>query len=131
MPRGRPTSVPVGLRVRLARARVRPGMEQETDRWMAMLNDRLDEAVETLDRERVALELAFREVDEAGQEWVVWVMIQGEGGASIDNSPFAIDRDHAAFAARCKERRWREADVELLLAPAPVRAALLQAAGLA
>jgi hypothetical protein len=68
---------------------------------MAMLNDRRDEAERTLERERVAIEIVFRESRHDG-EWLVWVMIQGEGGASIDDSPFQIDRDHAAFAERVK-----------------------------
>ena len=36
-------------------------MEQEAERWMQMLNDRRDEAVQTRERERVAIEVVFRE----------------------------------------------------------------------
>jgi hypothetical protein len=57
-------------------------MEREAERWMQMLNDRRDEAVQTLERERVAIEIVFRERDDDG-DWLVWVMIQGDGGASI------------------------------------------------
>ena len=131
MPKKCPISVPPGLRIRLGKARVQPGMEHETDRWLQMLNDRLTEATETLGRERVVLELAFRETDKTGQQWVTWLVIDGPGGESIETSPFAIDREHVAFAARCKEPGWREADVELMLAPEPVRRALVQSAGLA
>ena len=38
-----PASIPDGLKVRLLRARVLPGAGAEADRWMAMLNERLDE----------------------------------------------------------------------------------------
>ena len=99
-------------------------MEDEAVRWMQMLNDRRDEAVRTLERERVALEIAFRERDDDG-DWLVWVMIQGEGGESIDDSPFEIDRDHAAFAQRVKLPNRPEAEPQLLLLPEPVRAAVL------
>jgi hypothetical protein len=115
-----PRTIPRGLHVRCARRRIRPGMETEVDRWMAMLNQRSDEAVATLERERVAAELVFREGDA-----LLWVMIQGEGGAAIDDSPFEIDREHAAFAERCLLPREPEAEPLVLLLPQPVRDAVL------
>jgi hypothetical protein len=120
-----PASIPPGLRVRCARARIRPGMEAEAERWMQMLNDRQAEAVETLERERVAMEIVFRERDDEG-DWLVWVMIHGEGGASIQDSPFDIDRDHAAFAERVKLPSGPEAEPQVLLLPDPVREAVLR-----
>jgi hypothetical protein len=120
-----PASIPDGLRVRCKRMPIRPGMESEVDRWMRMLNDRVGEAVRTLERERVAVELGFRDGDS-----LVWVMIQGEGGASTEGSPFEIDADHADFAERCVVRGGPEAEPQLLLLPAPVRAAVLRWAGL-
>ncbi len=118
-------SIPDGLRVRCKRMRIRPGMEAEVDRWMRTLNDRLDEAVRTLERERVAIELAFRDGDS-----LVWVMVHGEGGATTEGSPFEIDADHAAFAERCVFPGAPEAEPQLLLLPAPVRGAVLRWAGL-
>ena len=66
MPRFRPPSIPPGLRVRCARAQIRPGM---------------------------------------------------------------IDRDHAAFAERCKLPNRPEAEAQLLLLPEPVRDAVLRWTG--
>ena len=74
---------------------------------MAMLNDRLDEATETLARERTVLELAFLETDENGVQWGVWLQIQGEHGEAITTSPHAIDADHIAYDEQCKEPGWR------------------------
>ena len=56
----RPASIPAGLVVQLSRGKVLPGASAEADRWMQMLNDRLDECVATLDRERMAIEIVFR-----------------------------------------------------------------------
>jgi hypothetical protein len=100
-------------------------MEQEAERWMQMLNDRRGEAVQTLERERVAIEIVFREHDSDG-DWLVWVMIQGDGGESIEDSPFEIDRDHAAFAERVKLPSLPEAEPQLLLLAEPVRHAVLR-----
>jgi hypothetical protein len=100
-------------------------MEHEAERWMQMLNDRIEEAVQTLERERVAIEIVFRERDDDG-DWLVWVIIQGDDGASIEDSPFEIDRDHAAFAERVKLPNRPEAEPQLLLLAEPVRHAVLQ-----
>lgn len=123
-----PESIPPGLCVRCARAQIRPGMEKEAERWMQMLNDRHAEAVRTLERERVAVEIVFRGRDEHG-DWLVWVMLHGEGSESIADSPFAIDHDHAAFAERCKLASRPEAEPQLLLMAEPVRDAVLRWAG--
>ncbi len=119
-----PKTIPPGLRVRCGRARIRPGAEQEAERWMAMLNDLSSEAVQTLERERMAIELVFRERDDDG-DWIVWVLIQGDGGASIADSPFPIDRDHAAFGQRCLLPGRPEAEPQVMLMPALVRDAVL------
>ena len=100
-------------------------MEREAERWMQMLNDRREEAVQTLERERVAIEIVFRERDDDG-DWLVWVMLQGEAGASIEDSPFQIDRDHADFADRVKLPNRPEAEPQLLLLAEPVREAVLR-----
>jgi hypothetical protein len=50
----------------------------------------------------------------------------GDGGASIEDSPFEIDRDHAAFAERVKLPNRREAEPQLLLLADPVHDAVLR-----
>jgi hypothetical protein len=52
-------------------------------------------------------------------------MVHGEGGASSADSPFDIDREHAALAERCKLPNLPEAEPELLRLPEPVQAAVL------
>jgi hypothetical protein len=124
MSHSRPESIPPGLRVRCARARIRQGMEHEAERWMQMLNDRREEAIQTLERERVAIEIVFRERDDEGVAGVG--DDPGHGGASIDDSAFDIDRDHAAFAERVKLPNRPEAEPQLLLLAEPVRDAVLE-----
>ena len=70
---------PRGLVLGLCRGTVLPGRSAEADRWMAMLNDRLDECVATLDRERMAVELVFR-LREDGRDQLYWVTVKGTGG---------------------------------------------------
>jgi hypothetical protein len=120
----RPTTIPAGLVVELSRGKVLPGASGEADRWMRMLDERAEECVATLDRERMAVEIVFR-LQEGGDDFLYWVTIRGEGGADMDSSEHAIDRDHLAQARRTKEPGWVEAEPQLLLLPEPVRRAVL------
>ena len=119
----RPRSIPDGLVLELSRGTVLPGASAEADRWMAMLNDRLDECVATLDRERMAVEIVFR-LREGETEHLYWVAIKGAAGGGLDPAD-PIDRDHEAQARRTKEPGWVEAEPQVLLLPDPVRRAVL------
>jgi Family of unknown function (DUF6176) len=123
MSQERPLSIPPGLVVRLSRAKVLPGASAEADQWMAILNDRLDERVASLDRERMAIEIVFR-LRENGEDYLFWVSVHGAGGISFDPDS-AIDRDHLEQAGRTKETGWTEAEPQLLLLPGPVQNAVL------
>ncbi|MET9893519.1 DUF6176 family protein [Streptomyces sp. NPDC006465] len=119
----RPASIPSGLVVELSRAKVKPGAEAEADRWMRMLNDRLDECVATLDRERMAIEIVFR-LREDGEDHLFWVTVRGQDGEGLEHS-LPIDRDHIEQAKRTKEPGWVEAEPQVLMLPEPVRKAVL------
>jgi len=118
-----PASIPDGLKVRLLRAKVLPGAGAEADRWMAMLNERLDECVATLDRERMAVEIVFR-LREGGDDYLFWVTVKGASGTGLDED-IPIDRDHAAQSRRTKEPGWTEAQPQVLPLPGPVRDAIM------
>lgn len=88
-----------------------------------MLNDRVDECVATLDRERMAVEIVFR-LKENGEDYLFWIAVRGADGASLDPDN-ALDRDHAEKRDRTIEPGWTEAEPQLLLLPDPVREAVL------
>ncbi len=90
---------------------------------MRMLNDRLDECVATLDRERMAIEIVFR-LRENDEDHLFWVTVRGEDGADPDPG-LPIDRDHIEQAKRTKEPGWVEAEPQVLMLPEPVREAVL------
>ena len=119
----RSPSIPPGLVVELSRGKVLPGASAEADRWMAMLNDRLEECVATLDRERMAIEIIFR-LKENGDDYLYWVSVHGADGKGLDpGNP--LDQAHLEQAKRTKEPGWTEAEPQLLLLPDPVRDAVL------
>ncbi|MDQ3544557.1 MAG: class I SAM-dependent methyltransferase [Actinomycetota bacterium] len=107
----------------LHRGKVVSGQSSGVDDWMDMLNARLDECVATLDRERMGVEIVFRQRD-GDDEYLYWVQVRGDG-ASVETSPAQLDLDHVAFDERCRERGWQLGEPELLLLPAAVRAAVL------
>lgn len=119
-----PRSIPEGLVVELSRAEVLPGASHEADRWMAMLDERVDECVATLDRERMAVEVVFR-LREGGRDFLFWMAIRGAHGASLETSEHQIDKDHESQARRTKRPAWVEAEPQVLMLPEPVREAVL------
>jgi hypothetical protein len=117
------SSIPDSLIVELSRGKVLPGASAEADKWMKMLNDRIDECVATLDRERMAIEIVFR-LREGEDDYLYWVQVRGKDGAGLDES-LPIDRDHVEQAKRTKEPGWVEAEPQVLMLPEPVRKAVL------
>lgn len=120
----RPASIPDGLVVELSRGTVLPGASAEADRWMQMLDDRVDECVASLDRERMAIEIVFR-LKEDGADYLYWVSVHGPDGATELDTRQPIDRDHLAQAKRSKAPGWVEAEPQVLMLPDPVRKAVL------
>jgi hypothetical protein len=120
----RPRSIPEGLTVSLHRARILPGMEEEATEWMQMLNDRHEEAVATLDRERMAIEIIFRS-SAADGDHLTWITVQGPGEA-VGTSSHQLDVDHLAFDRRVRERGWVTEEAQLLLLPEPVLRAVTE-----
>jgi len=88
------------MRVELTRFKIRAGKENRVDEWLSMLNTRMPETLETLERERMLVEVIFRErVD--GVELLSWFSIQREGGESVLTSEHEIDKLHIEFWREC------------------------------
>jgi hypothetical protein len=102
---------------------VRDGASELVDEWMAMLNRRVDECIATLDRERMAVEVVFRQTADDGAEWMYWMTIHGDG-EPMATSEHQLDHDHMEYGRRCLEGEWEELTPQLLLLPAPVLAAV-------
>ncbi len=120
-----PATVPSGLRLELSRARIRDGMEDEVDEWMAMLTARYDECLETLPAERAVFEATFRHREADGSVWIYHFALMGEDGGGLDESN-PVDADHAAYSRRVKEPGWEEIEPMFMVTPAHLRAAMEQ-----
>ena len=75
-----------------------------------MLKKRLPEAMRTLKREKMYVEVIFREKTERN-EFLYWFSIQGEGGEPVTTSPYKIDREHIKYSRECIDIRRGKTDL--------------------
>lgn len=118
-----PPSVPEGMTLQLARAKILPGADTLAAEWMTMLNDRYEECVRTLAVERSAFEAWFLQTEADGTSWIYWVGLTGDDGAPMDVDS-QLDADHLAYARRVKEPGWERLRPMFMLTPDHIRAAL-------
>jgi len=109
------------MRLELSRSKIVPGQEEEAEAWMAMLNDRYDEAVETLSAQRAAFEATFLNREADGSLWIYHLALVGEGGAGLEPDSSAIDRAHVEYGMRAKMRGWEELRPMFMLTPDHIR----------
>jgi hypothetical protein len=106
------------MKVELSRFRVKPGKSGRVDEWLAMLNMRMLEVVQTLEREEMKLEVIFREIIE-GDEYLYWFSVQGEQGEHSGTSPFNVDARHIEFHKECIDHEYgrRDAQPQVVMVP--------------
>ena len=125
------------MRVELTKYRVEPGKSERVDEWMRMLNDRIDECLATLPREKMYVETIFRE-KVGDEEFLYWFSVQREDGEDVRTSEHDLDVEHLKFARECldptygpvddsgQQRRGRDLDLQLVLLPEHIRRAMEQ-----
>jgi len=113
------------MKVELTRLRIKPGKSSRVDEWLKMINERIDEAVATLDREGMKLEVIFRELI-GEHEYLNWFTIQDETGEPIETSPFDLDREHREFGEECidHDHGGYESQPQVIILPPQVAAAM-------
>src|SRR4051812_47092205 len=88
------------MKVQLTRFRIKADKLERVDEWLRVLNQRIDECVATLEREKMLIEVVFRERYK-DEDFLYWFMIQHESGERIETSPHEIDRVHRSFGQEC------------------------------
>jgi hypothetical protein len=113
------------MKVELTKLRIKPGKSSRVDEWLKMINERIDEAVATLDREGMKLEVIFRELI-GEHEYLNWFTIQDETGEPIETSPFDLDRESREFGEECidHDHGGYESQAQVILLPPQVAAAM-------
>jgi hypothetical protein len=87
----------------LSTAWIVPGKTQRLRDWYAELEDRRDEAFQTLDNEGVRQEVAYILNTEHGDLLAVFLEVDDmeAGNEAFFSSPFEIDRQHAQVMDEC------------------------------
>jgi hypothetical protein len=87
----------------LSTAWIVPGKAQRLREWYAELQDRRDEAFQTLDNEGVRQEVAYILGTEHGDLLAVFIEVDDMDAANdaFYSSPFEIDRQHAQVMDEC------------------------------
>jgi hypothetical protein len=87
----------------LSTAWIVPGKTQRLREWYAELQDRRDEAFQTLDNEGVRQEVAYILGTEHGDLLAVFIEVDDMDAANdaFYSSPFEIDRQHAQVMDEC------------------------------
>ena len=113
------------MRVELTRVRVKEGKSARVDDWLKMLNDNMDEVIQTLDREQMKVEVIFREIID-GAEYLYWFSVQGEAGEEVNTSPFEVDRMHIAFHEECIDHQYgaHDAQSQVVMVPPNIARAI-------
>lgn len=113
------------MKVELTRLRIKKDKSTRVDEWLKMINQRIDEAIETLDREQMKIEVIFREMI-GGDDFLCWFTVQDETAEPIETSPFDLDREHRKFGEECIDHDYggHEAQPQVILVPATVAAAM-------
>ena len=113
------------MRVELTRVRVKQGKSARVDEWLKMLNDNMDEVIQTLDREQMKVEVIFREMID-GEEYLYWFSVQGEAGEEVNTSPFEVDRKHIAFHEECIDHKYgaHDAQSQVVMVPPKIAQAM-------
>ena len=113
------------MKVELTRLRIKQGKSARVDEWLKMINDRVDEAVETLDREGMKLEVIFREMI-GDNDYLCWFTVQSETGEPLETSPFDLDGKHTEFGDECidHDHGGHEAQPQVILVPRAVAKAM-------
>ena len=113
------------MRVELSRFRIKKDKSDRVDEWMKMLNDNMEEVIQTLDREQMKIEVIFREVIN-DEEYLYWFSVQGETGESLETSEFKVDQKHSKFHNECIDHSYgmRDAQPQVVMAPREIAKAM-------
>lgn len=88
------------MKIELSRFKIKKGKEDLANEWMKILNDRIEESIETMNREKMYVEAIFEEIIN-GEKYLSWFSIQGEDGKTCTTSEHELDKIHIKYWKEC------------------------------
>ncbi|MDO4711445.1 MAG: DUF6176 family protein [Peptostreptococcaceae bacterium] len=88
------------MKTEMVRFKVKEGKMEKAREWIAFLNENMPAVLETLEGERMYVEVIFSEKIH-GEDYLYWFSVQGEGGIQVQDSEHWIDKKHLAYWDEC------------------------------
>ncbi|CAD2081478.1 hypothetical protein GCM10007275_21150 [Jeotgalicoccus coquinae] len=108
------------MQVELTRFRVKKGKEELVDQWMEFLNEHMNDALLTLDGEKMFVETIMR--DTMGQhDYLYWYSIQADDGDSNSETERCIDSKHLDYFHKCIDITYRPKNLKTEVVMIPQR----------
>lgn len=100
----------------LTKNRIKPGKTARLRKWMAEIQTRRDEAIETLQHEGMVSEAAFIEQTDKGDYLVYFMEAKDIERVfeAFQSSPFEIDREHQEVMEDVLVQEQSDREIELL-----------------
>lgn len=94
------------MQVELTKFRIKHGKSELVDEWMEFLNDNMQDALLSLDGEKMFVETIMR--DTVGdREYLYWYSIQADDGDTNSEVAECIDQRHIAYWNKCIDKTYR------------------------
>lgn len=94
------------MQVELTKFRIKQGKSELVDEWMRFLNENMQDALLSLDGEKMFVETIMR--DTVGDhEYLYWYSIQADDGDTNSEVAECIDRRHIAYWNKCIDKAYR------------------------
>ncbi len=99
------------MQVELTKFRIKQGKSELVDEWMEFLNDNMQDALLSLDGEKMFVETIMR--DTVGdREYLYWYSIQADDGDTNSEVAECIDRRHLSYWNRCIDKAYRPRNLQ-------------------
>lgn len=99
------------MQVELTKFRIKQGKSELVDEWMAFLNENMQDALLSLDGEKMFVETIMR--DTVGDhEYLYWYSIQADDGDTNSEAAECIDRRHVTYWNKCIDKSYRPRNLQ-------------------
>lgn len=102
------------MKIEATKYRVKIDKTEKAGEMLKMLNNRIDECIQTLEREKMFIEAIFSEVIN-GRLYLTWFSVQGDNAEIVNSSPFQIDKDYLEMFDECIDKTFKPEDKKLEL----------------
>ncbi|WP_342387327.1 DUF6176 family protein [Salinicoccus bachuensis] len=106
------------MKVELTKFRVKPNKSDKVEEWMAYIEENMDDALLTLEGEKMYVETIFREQN-GEHEYLYWYSVQEDDPE--DEEDFNINQKLVDFFDECIDKTFQPLDLDASVVMMPKR----------